>query len=167
MLIMKGEISVPLYPGKILECRDYVNELKASGFKVKEQILRDSNFLNYWEGYAQSDINLIEGRAADQDPIKYEIKYDVKQSEPVIPDSTYVDLSVPPVDDTPSHTGDPCYAGIDYIEINSKGFVQGSKCRGRSMGNIFHEGWKPEYEPFACPMLFCREEDDRNNIRIG
>jgi organic radical activating enzyme len=165
-LITKGEIFVPLYPGKIIESRDYIKELKASGFRVSEQILRDSNFLNYWEGYSQSDINLIEGRQADQDPVKYEIKYDIKQSEPVIPDSTYVDLSVPPADDSPSYTGKTCYAGIDYLEIDHKGFVSGSKCRGRTMGNIFEEGWKPEYQPFACPMLFCREIEDRRQIRV-
>lgn len=163
----KITIAVPLQPGKILESKEYVKELIAQGFTVTEQILRDKNLLNYWEGYAQSDINLIEGRAADQDPVKYEVKYDVKQTAPVVPDSTFVDLSKPPEDSSPSLTGQTCYAGIDYMEIDSKGFVNGSKCRGRTMGNIFHEGWKPEYQPFACPMLFCREEDDRNNIRMG
>lgn len=162
----KISITIPLYPGKIPDLREYIRELESRGFDVKEQILRDSNLLNYWQGYSQSDINLIEGRRADEDPIKYEIKYDVKQSEPVIPDSTYVDLSKAPTDGSPSYTGKTCYAGIDYMTIDDRGFVSGSECRGRTMGNIFDEGWRPEYHPFACPMLFCRESEDRNNIRV-
>ena len=163
----KITITVPLQAGKILESREYVQELVAQGFNATEQILRDGNLLNYWEGYAQSDINLIEGRLADQDPVKYEIKDDIKQTAPVIPEATFVDLSKPPEDGSPCLTGQPCYAGIDYMEIDNRGFVNGSKCRGRTMGNIFEQGWKPEYQPFACPMLFCRESFDRDNIRMG
>jgi organic radical activating enzyme len=163
----KITINVPLQAGKILESREYVQELVAQGFNATEQILRDGNLLNYWEGYAQSDINLIEGRPADQDPVKYEVKDDIKQTAPVIPEATFVDLSKPPADNSPSLTGQTCYAGIDYMEIDSRGFVNGSKCRGRTMGNIFEPGWKPEYQPFACPMLFCRESFDRDNIRMG
>lgn len=160
-------VIVPLFPGKILESKEKVRELLSLGIDAKEQILRDKNLLNYWEGYAQSDINLIEGRKADEDPVKYEINYDVKQTAVVIPDSTYVDLSKAPTDGSPSYTGKLCYAGIDYLEINSKGFVTGSKCRGRTMGNIFEEGWTPADGPFACPMLFCRENEDRSNIRVN
>lgn len=163
----KLTVTVPLFPGKIIESKEKVRELLALGFDAKEQILRDKNLLNYWEGYAQSDINLIEGRRADQDPVKYEVKYDVKQTAVIIPDSTYVDLSKVPTDGSPSYTGKLCYAGIDYLEINSKGFVSGSKCRGRTMGNIFEEGWRPAGVPFACPMLFCRDKDDQTNIRMN
>lgn len=163
----KLTVTVPLFPGKILESKEAVRELLSKGVDAKQQILRDNNLNNYWQGYAQSDINLIEGRRADEDPVKYEVKHEVKQTAAIIPDSTYVDLSKAPTDQSPSYTGKLCYAGIDYLEINSKGFVSGSKCRGRTMGNIFEEAWRLADSPFACPMLFCRESDDRTNIRMN
>jgi hypothetical protein len=79
----------------------------------------------------------------------------------------YVPLNKPPKDDSPSYTGKLCYAGIDILNVDHRGFVTASDCGGRSSGNVFEAGWTAPTDPFACPMLWCRSKNDRERIRIN
>jgi organic radical activating enzyme len=158
----KLSITVPLMTGKILELKSLIQELQIQGINVKEQILTGDN--GYWNGYTREDINLIEGRAADEDRPP---PPPAPTRDPNAPDPNYVDLSKPPTDNTPSYTGKMCYAGVDYIQIDSRGFCKGSECGGRTLGNIFDKSFIPPSDSFSCPMMYCRSNDDRRKLRIG
>lgn len=149
----KIRILVPLTPGKIKESKAKVQELIAQGIGAEEQVLTSENG-NYWSGYSSKDINLIQGFDEDYVPA------------PPKPAPAYVPLNEPPKDDSPSYTGKQCYAGIDYILINNKGFAIGSDCGGRDIGNVFDENWQAPAGSFACPMLWCRSALDRSRLRI-
>lgn len=145
----KLNIIIPLQPRKILECRELIEKLKTGGIEVHEQILYDEEGKMISE-YNNYDLYLITGKSdSDNKP------------------APYVDLSIPPKDDTPSYTGLPCYAGMDYMFISAKGYISGSVCGGRNLGNIFDQEWSPVNEPFACVMNFCRSAADRKKIRIN
>lgn len=149
----KLRILVPLIPGKIKEGKEKVQELTAFGIGVEEQILKNEDG-NFWHGYSMADINEIHGLPKDY------------EAPPVAPVSVYVPLNEPPKDDSPSFTGKQCYAGIDYLLINNKGFAVGSDCGGRDIGNVFDPNWQAPGSSFACPMLWCRSIGDRARIRI-
>ena len=146
-------VIVPLHPGKILESRKKVLELKEKGINAQEQILYRSEG-DSWQGYSKKDNNLIRGLPEDYvDP-------------PLVP-MPYVPLNEPPKDDSPSYTGKLCYAGVDVLTIDHKGFAKGSDCGGRPIGNVFEEGWTAPNGPFPCSMLWCRSTNDRNTIRVN
>lgn len=146
-------VTVPLHPGKILESRAKINELKERGINAEEQVLFNSEG-DSWQGYSKKDKNLIRGLPEDyEDP-------------PFVP-LPYVPLNEPPKDDSPSYTGKLCYAGVDILAIDHKGFTRGSDCGGRPTGNVFEEGWTAPNGPFPCSMLWCRSNNDRNTIRVN
>lgn len=150
----KIRILVPLVPGKIREGRAKVIQLSALGVHVEEQVLKSEDG-NYWSGYSNRDINVLQGFPEDYTP------------PPPPPPAPYVPLNLPPQVDTPSSLGQQCYAGIDYMFINNKGFASGSECGGRDIGNVFDENWTAPAEPFACTMMWCRSINDKNKIRMG
>lgn len=149
----KLKVIVPLLPGKILEGKDKVADLIGQGVDAETQSLKTSNG-SWWPEYTRKDINLIRGLPEDyEDP-------------PYVP-PPYVPLNEPPKDNSPSYTGKLCYAGIDILQIDHKGFVVSSDCGGRPSGNVFDEGWTAPTDPFACPMLWCRSSNDRERIRVN
>lgn len=159
----KLKIFVPLTSGKILEKKQLVQELRSQGFDVEEQVLKNENY-SLWSGYKREDINLMAGRRADEDPPPLPPSAAPAPAMPTEP--VYVDLSKPATDGSPSYTGRQCYAGVDYITIDAKGWARGSDCHGRVIGNVFDADWTAPDTSFACPMTFCRSINDRQKIRI-
>lgn len=156
----KLKITVPLFPGKILKSREIVDNLVKQNIDAVEQILRDTQG-QFLASYSKKDINLIRYLPED-----YEEPAVVVNSVSS-PSTAYVPLNEPPKDNSPSYTGKLCYAGIDLLSIDHKGFAKGSECGGRDIGNVFDPEWKAPAVAFPCPMLWCRSENDRNNIRIN
>jgi hypothetical protein len=151
-------VIVPLVPGKIFEKRELIEELKSNGIPAHEQILyNDGKLGSYWDMYSIVDINRILGRADDWAP------------PPPAPYSAprYEDPRIPPVDNTPSHTGLGCYAGIDHLYISHKGYTSGSDCGGRDIGNVFDDNWLAPSEIFTCNMNYCRSRRDWQRLRVG
>ena len=146
-------VIVPLHPGKILETREKINALTQRGVNCEEQVLNNADN-SLWSGYSKKDKNLIRGLPED-----YE--------DPPYVEPAYVPLNEPPKDDSPSYTGKLCYAGVDTLRIDHKGFAVGSECGGRDIGNVFEENWTAPNGPFACPMFWCRSANDRNTIRVN
>ena len=155
---IKVLIEIPLAPGRILESREKVKYFQDLGYTCNEQILRDLGG-ELHHGYSQLDANRIHGRPDDwmPEPVVY---------DPNKPDPNYVDLSV--VNDTdPVYTGQPCYAGVDWLYINPRGFASYSQCGGRNEHfNAFDPNWQPPSDHFPCTVNQCRSEQDRTKIRI-
>jgi MoaA/NifB/PqqE/SkfB family radical SAM enzyme len=149
----KIRVVIPLLPGKILEGRVKVLEIREKGVGSEEQVLKGVHG-ETWSGYSSKDKNLINNLPEDYVAPPY-----------VAP--PYVPLNEPPPDDSPSYTGKLCYAGIDILRIDHKGFAKGSECGGRPMGNVFESTWEAPAGPFACPMLWCRIPKDRDTIRVN
>lgn len=151
-------VVVPLVPGGIVEARAKVEYFKSLGHKCKEQILHDAGGKLY-HGYSQVDENRIYGKPDDYVPT-------VILHDPNKPDPNYIDLTI--VNNTdPVYTGLPCYAGVDWLHINHKGFVSYSQCRGRNESlNAFDLEWQPPSDHFPCTVNQCRSEQDRTKIRI-
>lgn len=149
----KLKVIVPLAAGKILETRQRIQELIAEQVDAEEQILR-SEHGDFWAGYSKKDKNLIRGLPEDWE-------------DPPYVEPEYVPLNEPPKDDSPSYTGKLCYAGVDMLSIDHKGFAVASECGGRPVGNVFEGGWEAPNGPFACPMLWCRSQNDRTRIRVN
>jgi hypothetical protein len=150
-------VIVPLNPGSIHQDRDKINRLIEQGIDAKEKILLNDNQPGqYWSGYSTIDINRINYRPDDW---VYE--------EPVNQEPVYVDLSQPPVDDSPSYTGLGCYAGVDYLYISGRGFASGSECGGRDIGNVFQGDWQAPDAAFPCCVNYCRSSNDRKRLRVG
>jgi organic radical activating enzyme len=152
------DIVVPLNPGQIFEDREKIKELKNQGLVAYEQILYSDprNRGDFWDGYSSVDINRILYRPDDWTP------------PPPEPDNgpIYVDHSQPPKDNSPSYTGQGCYAGVDYIYISHLGYVAGSECGGRDLGNVFDTNWKAPSSAFPCSMNYCRSDIDRKKLRV-
>jgi hypothetical protein len=152
-------IEVPLLPGAIVESRAKVKHFVDLGYVCNEQVLRDLAG-NMHPGYSQLDENRIYGRPDDwlPEPVVY---------DPNLPDPNYVDLSTVNGTD-PVYTGKPCYAGVDWLYINPKGFASYSQCGGRNEHfNAFDPAWQPPSNPFPCTVNQCRSEQDRTKIRIN
>lgn len=151
-------IEVPLIPGSIIESREKVKHFRDLGYVCNEQILRDLDG-SIHHMYSQVDINRIHGRPDDWMPAPVII-------DPTKPDPNYVDLRI--VSDTKYvYTGQPCYAGVDWLYINPKGFVSYSQCGGRNEHfNAFDPNWQPPSDHFPCTVNQCRSEQDRSKIRI-
>jgi len=155
------DVLVPLMPGKIIECKEKVEGLKAQGVSAHEQELtNDAKGNELWDGYSQADKNIIKGLPADYVPGPPE------PVDPNKPDPNWVD---PRIIQNPEfvYTGKQCYAGVDYLYIGAKGFASASDCGGRDIGNVFQAGWEPPDVSFACPMLQCTSERDRTIIRVN
>lgn len=144
-------IVVPLTPGQIYESRAKVEHFKQQGYVCNEQVLYEPNGQLY-RGYSNIDLNRIH-RRPDNETIK-----------PVAP--IYIDLSV--INDIdPVYIGKPCYAGVDWLHINPKGFASYSQCGGRSEHyNVFNPDWQPPDNHFPCNVIQCKNEKDRRKIRI-
>ena len=152
------KIDIPLAPGAILESRAKVQHFRDRGYTCEEQVLRDLDGELY-QGYSQLDKNRIHGRPDDWEPVP--VVYD-----PNAPDPNYVDLST--VNNTDLvYTGLPCYAGVDWLHINPRGFASYSQCGGRNEHfNAFDPAWQPPSNSFPCTVNQCRSEQDRTKIRI-
>jgi organic radical activating enzyme len=61
----------------------------------------------------------------------------------------------------PSFTGQLCNIGIEFLNIGAQGWVAGSDCNNQSLGNIWHDGWKPPIAPQRCTMISCISPNDR------
>jgi hypothetical protein len=112
-----------------------------------------------YRGYSQIDENRIYGRPDDwlPEPVVY---------DPNLPNPNYVDLSNVNNKD-PVYTGKPCYAGVDWLYINPRGFASYSQCGGRNEHyNAFDPAWQPPAQSFPCTVNQCRSEQDRTKIRI-
>ena len=154
-------IIVPLVPGRIFESRDKVKRFKDLGYVCSEQMLRDIDGKTH-RGYSAVDINRIYGRPDDWEPKP--VVPTVR--DPNAPDPNYVDLRI--VNNTdPVYTGQPCYAGVDWLYINPKGFASYSQCGGRNEHfNAFDPAWQPPSDHFPCTVNQCRNDKDRRKIRI-
>jgi hypothetical protein len=144
-------IVIPLEPGGILEAREKVKYYRDQGYNCDEKLLRDRGG-NIYPGYSLVDLNRINGLPDDH---VFEI----------VPPA-YHDLSI--VDATnPVYTGSPCYAGVDWLYINPKGFASYSQCGGRNEPfNVFDSQWTPPAQHFPCTVNQCRSDQDRKKIRI-
>ena len=151
-------IDIPLAPGSIIESRAKVQHFIDLGYSCSEQILRDLDG-ELHRGYSQLDSNRIHGRPDNWMPEPVVL-------DPNLPNPNYVDLST--VNNTDLvYTGSPCYAGVDWLFINPKGFASYSQCGGRNEHyNAFDPAWQPPAQPFACTVNQCRSEQDRSKIRI-
>ena len=148
---IKLKIKIPMLPGKIFECIAKSDGLRDQGIAVDEILLIKDDGQPLDE-YSLVDYNRFYRRPDDWTP------------PPPPSPRAWVD---PRIDDgAPSYTGKPCYAGVDYLYISSKGFTTSSDCNGRMVGNVFDPGWLPPDDAFPCPMLFCRSNTDYQNIRI-
>jgi len=148
----KVTMAFPLLPGRINETREKINYYQQRGFECTEQILYepDGRFI---KSYSEVDLNRIFRRSDDA------------TTEAAVPG--YTDLSIINSVD-PVYTGLPCYAGVDWIHINPKGFVSYSECGGRNEHfNAFDSAWQAPGEHFACTMGQCRSKNDREKIRIS
>jgi len=146
-------IDIPLIPGRIVESRNKVNYFNNLGYTCSEQILYDLGGVLH-RGYSQVDQNRIYGRPDDWLP------------EAPKPNYNYVDLTVVNGTD-PVYTGNPCYAGVDWLYINPKGFASYSQCGGRNEHfNAFDPQWQPPEDHLPCRLNQCRSEQDRQKIRI-
>lgn len=162
------QVIIPLVPGKIRETREKIALLKDSGVDVIEQHLLEGRH-GLHEKYSLRDLNLIYGRPEDWTPPP-----PAPPSKPVVttvttvqtakPDPFWVDPRIS--NGSPSYTGKVCWAGVDWLVIDSKGFTKGSECGGRDIGNVFDHDWLPPDIPFTCPMMYCHHRSDRDNIRI-
>lgn len=147
-------IEIPLLPGQIIESREKVKHFADLGYTCNEQILRDLDGQPF-NGYNLIDLNRIFRRSDDWKP------------EFSLRNSNYVDLTIINNID-PIYTGLPCYAGVDWLNINPKGFASYSQCGGRSEHfNVFDTNWQPPSDHFACTVGQCRNEKDRKKIRIN
>ncbi len=155
---VKLDIVIPLMPGKIRQNRERIQELLLQGISAHEQILRNSDGGSLWDGYSQKDLNLINGQDEDWVPPP------PPPIDPNAPDPAWID---PRIINNPEHvyTGRQCFAGVDYIFIGGKGWVSSSLCGGRDLGNIFDKNWVAPDTSFACPMIQCMHESDRQKIR--
>ena len=149
-------IMVPLTPGRVKEDKALVASLVERGINAKEQELRDEHN-NLWPGYSRGEMNIIMGLPEDWVP----------PPPTFSPSPPYIDLRVAPEDGAPSYTGKPCFAGVDYIFISGRGYVNASDCGGREIKNVFEADWEAPDASFACPMLWCRSHRDRSRIRMG
>lgn len=155
---VKVFIKVPLAPGLVNESREKVKQFIDLGYACTEQILYEANG-DLYSGYTHIDENRIYGRPDD-----YVIAPVIVN--PNLPDPRYIDLQVINKVD-PVYTGKPCYAGVDWIYINHKGFVSYSQCGGRNEDlNAFNPEWQPPSTPFPCNVNQCRSKEDHRNIRI-
>jgi organic radical activating enzyme len=156
---VRVKLIFPLLPGKIYETRDKIAEYTQQGFNCEEQVLRNIEGQLH-NSYSLVDENRIMGR-----PDNWEIE-DV--TVPVgQPDPNYISLAVVN-DHDPVYTGMPCWAGVDWLFINPKGFVSYSECGGRTEPiNAFDPEWMPPNTSFACGVNQCRSKNDRTKIRVG
>lgn len=156
----KIKVFVPMLPDKMYECKDIVKSLKDRGVDTIEQLLLNDQG-GAIENYSMRDLNIFYGRPEDWMPPPPPPPV---PRGPNDPDPVWVD---PRIDDgAPVYTGKSCWAGVDYMYIDVKGWVRGSDCGGRDLGNVFEPGWTPPDSSFACPMMFCRSAADKQNIRI-
>jgi hypothetical protein len=151
-------ITVPLAPGEIHESRARVEHFQSLGYECKEQTLTEADGRLY-RGYSQVDQNRIFGRPDDWKPTPIKI-------DPNLPAPGYVDLRIV-TNVKYVYTGKPCYAGVDWIYINHKGFVSYSQCGGRDESlNVFNPEWEAPGDHFPCTVNQCRSVQDRSKIRI-
>jgi organic radical activating enzyme len=144
-------IVIPLEPGYIVQARERVKHFKDLGYNCNEKLLYDRGG-NVYPGYSRIDLNRIHGHPDDHE---FEIVPPV-----------YQDLSIV-TDTSPIYTGSPCYAGVDWIHINPRGFASYSQCGGRNEHyNVFDPAWTPPSQSFPCSVNQCRSEQDRTRIRI-
>jgi len=154
-------IDVPLIPGSIMESREKIKYFKELGYTCSEQLLRNADGQMY-RGYNSIDVNKIFGRPDDWEPAP--VAYVAR--DPNKPDPNYVDLRIVNNKD-PVYTGLPCYAGVDWLYINPKGFATYSKCGGRNEHfNVFDPEWQAPSDSIPCRLNQCRNEHDRKKIRI-
>lgn len=163
------KILVPLVAGQVKESRAKIEKFRALGVEVNEQQLL-GNQGGLHEKYSLRDLNIIYGRPEDWEPPPPTPAPEIPPLDPTMPppppppDPQWID---PRQDNgNPSYTGKPCWAGVDWLYIDSKGYAKGSECGGRDIGNIFEPDWTPPDMSFSCPMMFCHHESDRKNIRI-
>lgn len=147
----KLHVKIPAVPGHVRENKIAVENLTARNVSAELQLLEKTEG-GPLDNYSQLDLNIFYGRPDDWIP------------PPPPPPPEWFDPAQS--HNNPSYTGKPCWAGVDWLYIDSRGFAKGSDCGGRLIDNVFSENWEPPDSAFACPMMFCHHQNDRDNIRI-
>lgn len=153
-------VKVPFVPGKVKEQLLLIQDLNSRGVPSRGlPLYKDARSGNgFIDGYTEGEINLMFGRPEDW------VQPPPPPVDPNAPDPNWKD---PNIDDgSAKHLGYTCHAGMDYLYISHKGWVNGSDCGARTGGNVYEPDWMPFDEPFTCPMFFCRSEKDKKRIRI-
>lgn len=70
-------------------------------------------------------------------------------------------------DKNPVFTGQMCNAGVERLNIGPQGWVSGSNCNNISLGNIWHDNWKPPEGPQQCGMISCISPDDQKITKFS
>jgi organic radical activating enzyme len=151
--INKGKyinVSVPIRADMFNEDIDKVISLETEfGIHVNKQILYShgferSGFLNY----SKEQIEILTGiQHTDNNPLTFkEQSEELKNTSPVF-------------------TGKLCNAGIEVLHIGHTGWVKGSMCNNKPLGNIWTGITFPD-QPQVCRMQSCVYPEDQQIIKF-
>lgn len=103
--------------------------------------------------YTKEQLGIIKGEVAIKEQEFRKLDYAEQQSQMVIAH--------------PSYTGMICSAGIDALYITEEGWVTGSQCGNRNLGNIWAESFQFPVMGHKCGMVYCFAPNDKFLTKIS
>lgn len=123
--------------------RIYNLEEKKQISVIKVLLYKNASSNNELFPYTDQQFEIVTGTRRVLDTRSYEKKLEEK------------------IQTNPRYFDKKCNAGIERLMISQKGFVLGSNCRNRPLGNIWKENWMPPLEPQICLMQACMDSEDQ------
>jgi len=138
-------VYIPMRPGHVIDDLPKLKELELKfNIKVNRQILYENCDKRYgMMSYSDEELFAING----QPLIEEKITHSERKQEMLKTD--------------PSYTGMICNAGIERLYINAQGWVKGSLCNDKPLGNIWFEDFIFPNSGHKCGMKVCHFQDDR------
>ncbi|NBO99412.1 MAG: hypothetical protein EBU90_04695 [Proteobacteria bacterium] len=106
--------------------------------------------------YTEKQLRILEGL----DPYD-ETESSLIQDSRFFKDTTHAEKIVHIVKNNPSYTGKICNAGIEKLYISPQGWVKGSECNDRPLGNIWKDSFRLPVEGHPCGMTVCFFDNDQ------
>jgi hypothetical protein len=92
--------------------------------------------------------------------IEDDSSYQDQHSDSPVQSLTFIDVALSEQDSDRVFTGWQCYAGIDTLIIDSRGWIRNGWCPQHTMSQQHMSDWTGISQPNTCNMAWCRHHHD-------
>lgn len=89
------------------------------------------------------------------------------QENKIFKETTHIERTETMIASNPSYTGMLCNTGIEMLTISHDGWVSGSGCNDRYLGNIWKEDFYLPSDPHVCSKMVCIHTGDQKITKFS
>ena len=152
----KVSITIPMLPNRFQEQLDdiaWAHETLGIYVGMQPLFINPTDPLYLLKSYTEEQKQILQG--GEPRP-SYVVESDSEPNQHL----THIQLHYSENDELREFTDWQCYAGIDTLVIDSRGYVRRGWCAQHTMEQVHMSAWQWSLEPQNCRMMWCRHSHD-------